>query len=72
MNKKEVKSVLGEGFHTAFRKATVGYTANDIWRLIKELPDEEWNAILEFVYEGIKPYLKVKTNAKVEGKKKNR
>ena len=58
LSKKEVKEVLGEGFHTAFRKAIEGYTANDIWILIKELPDEEWNAILDFVYECIKPYLK--------------
>lgn len=52
-------SLLGEGFHTAFRKA-VGDSpqARKIHELIQKMPNDEWHAILEFVYDGIKPELK--------------
>jgi len=54
---EEIKEVLGEGFHTAFRKAVNSKKAYAIWKLIRELSDEEWNDIIDFVYECIKDYM---------------
>jgi phenylpyruvate tautomerase PptA (4-oxalocrotonate tautomerase family) len=55
--KADIISLLGEGFHTAFRKIPVK-NADEIHKLIEEMPDEDWMAILDFVYEGIKEELK--------------
>ncbi len=38
-DRSEVKALLGEGFHTAFRKIAV------------RLTDDEWNAVLEFAFD---------------------
>lgn len=47
--REDLKGVIGEGFHTAFRKATFCEQANTIWKAISEMPEEEWNEVLEFV-----------------------
>jgi hypothetical protein len=49
-----LRSVLGEGFHTAFRKATDCAQAHSIWTLIREMPDEDWSAVIDFVMEGVR------------------
>jgi hypothetical protein len=36
---------VGEGFHTAFRKAGVSPLADRVWLLINEMPDGEWTKI---------------------------
>ena len=53
MSKEEFLSHLGESIHVAFRKASDHKNATPIWRLISELPEEEWMGILEFIYAGI-------------------
>ncbi len=40
---------LGEGFHTAFRKAAFSPESNEIWQLIKHLDNSEWESVLRFV-----------------------
>jgi hypothetical protein len=45
--------LLGEAFHTAFRKATDCSQAMQIHRLIDQMPAKEWQAVLEFVAEGM-------------------
>lgn len=53
MTVAELRSLLGEGFHTAFRKATDDPLAFPIHRLIQQLGDGEFTAVLEFVIEGL-------------------
>jgi len=53
ISKEDFISLLGEGFHTAFRKIPVRY-GNAIRKLINEMPEEDWLAILEFVCEGFR------------------
>lgn len=52
-NKQERMSLLGEIIHVAFRKApeiaSNSEQAWGIWKLIRELPKEDWRAILEWV-----------------------
>jgi len=47
----ELENFLGEGFHTAFRKAVDSKEADRIWHAINDLPSEEWSAVLYFVAE---------------------
>lgn len=54
----ELRSVLGEGFHTAFRKATDDPLAFPIHRLIAQLGDGEFTAVLDFVIEGLESCVK--------------
>lgn len=49
----DIRSMLGEGFHTGFRKAVDHPYATTIWQLIKDLPGEDWSAVLDFVSEPI-------------------
>jgi hypothetical protein len=44
-----LEDILGEGFHTAFRKAAYSEEASKIWKLIDQLPEGEWDAVIEFV-----------------------
>lgn len=46
---EELIDHLGEGIHTAFRKATDCEQAHPIWKLIQEMPAEDWTAVLKFV-----------------------
>lgn len=52
MPRDEFRSMLGEGFHTAFRKATDCDQAHPIWTLINQMPSGDWGAVLEFVTYG--------------------
>ncbi|MFB0520029.1 MAG: hypothetical protein ACETWD_01210 [Desulfatiglandales bacterium] len=55
--KETIEDLLGEGFHTAFRKASESKEGNQIWHLIKSLPDEEWGAVIDFVSHPLIDYL---------------
>lgn len=46
---EDLKGFLGEGFHTALRKAVDSGRSDKIWMLIDTMPDEDWDAILTFV-----------------------
>lgn len=46
---EELIDYLGEAIHTAFRKATDCEQAHPIWKLIREMPPEDWQAVLGFV-----------------------
>ena len=49
--KEDIISLLGEGFHTAFRKAIPDSDiGGKIWQLIRDLSQEDWDAVLEFVF----------------------
>jgi hypothetical protein len=41
--------MLGEGFHTAFRKAIDGPDAMPIHRMISDMRPEDWSAVIRFV-----------------------
>jgi hypothetical protein len=45
----DIRSMLGEGFHTAFRKAVDHPYATVIHKLIRELPDGDYGAVVDFV-----------------------
>lgn len=47
----DVANYVGEGFHTAFRKAADSAQADRIHKLITDLPSEEWSGIVRFVAE---------------------
>jgi hypothetical protein len=51
LTRSDLQSIIGEGFHTAFRKATDSPIATDIWAAIRALPDDEWRGILAFIME---------------------
>lgn len=48
----EISSLLAEGFHTAFRKASSHPKAHEAWSAIRNLPSSEWNSVIEFVMWG--------------------
>lgn len=52
IDRDTLRSLLGEGFHTAFRKAVDTATAAQIHRLIAGMPLEHWEAVLSFVADG--------------------
>lgn len=47
-------SLLGEGFHTALRKASDHPSAWQAWKAVEGMPPEEWDAILRFVLGGLR------------------
>ena len=49
--------VLGEGFHTAFRKATDSAEGTAIWQAINDMDEQEWEDVLKFVIEPTAEYL---------------
>jgi hypothetical protein len=50
MDYRDLCSFLGEGFHTAFRKAYPdGPLSHEIWKLIARMPRDQWHAVLDFV-----------------------
>jgi hypothetical protein len=57
----ELAAHLGEGFHTAFRKATDCSQAWQIHRLIDNMPPREWRAVIEFVADALAPVLGIST-----------
>lgn len=44
--------LVGEGFHAGFRKASDCAQAHQIYRLIEQMPDDQWSAVIEFVLDG--------------------
>lgn len=61
-SKEDIISNLGHEFHTAFRKAIHDSEhGHKIWMLIREMPREEWGAVLEFVYRGMEDIFGVVT-----------
>lgn len=48
-----LRSMIAEGTHTAFRKATDHALAMPIHRLIGELPPSDWSSVVEFVADPI-------------------
>lgn len=58
MRKDDVVYLLGEGFLLALKRAVPdSLVGAKIHGLIKKMPDEDWEAILDFVYDCIKPAL---------------
>ncbi len=49
----ELRSMIGEGFHTAFRKGIDSPEAALMWHAIQKMDPLEWAVILEFVTEPI-------------------
>ena len=47
------RSMLAEGFHTAFRKASDCDEAWQIWKLIQKMPPREWGRIIDFVADPV-------------------
>lgn len=54
----EIKEILGEVIYVAFRKASDSVKSEMIWKLMREMPNEEYNGIIDFVYECIKHGMK--------------
>jgi hypothetical protein len=54
MSKSPMKCIdrdsLGEAVHVAFRKGSDHPSAGKIWSLIREMPDEEWRSVLDFMW----------------------
>ena len=52
LSRDDFKELLGEGFHTAFRKGTEAPQSHQIWLLIGEMDNKDWGGVLEFVAYG--------------------
>lgn len=52
-SKEEFASLLGEGFHTSFRKGNDHPGTAEIWKLIQELPNDVWNGMIDYVVYGV-------------------
>ena len=52
ISKSDLRSMIGEGFHTAFRKGTDCPEAMQIHRLISDMAGDEWRNVLDFVMSG--------------------
>lgn len=55
---EDLRSMMSEGFHTAFRKAVDHPYATVIHKLIRDMPGEDWTAILDFVTRPIIRHLR--------------
>jgi len=53
LTEESLRSALGEGMHTAFRKAGDSARSHQIWKLINDMPGDEWAAIVDFVASGV-------------------
>jgi len=49
VTEEDIRSMIGEGFHTAFRKAVDSPESVVIHKLIKDMDPQEWSAIVSFV-----------------------
>jgi len=47
----DIRSMLSEGFHTAFRKASDSMEASIAWKAIRDMDREEWGSVIDFVAE---------------------
>ena len=43
---------IGEAIHAGFRKACVSKESNQIYRLIADMPDEDYGSLIDFVLDG--------------------
>lgn len=48
-----IRSMVGEGFHTAFRKAVDSMEASIAWKAIRDMDNEEYAAIVSFTADPI-------------------
>lgn len=54
MEREELADLVGMGFHAALRRAAVDSPkVGEIHHLIGKLPDEDWNAVVEFVTDAL-------------------
>lgn len=53
ITRDELIALLGEGVHTAFRKAGRSWRADEIHKQIDLMDDAEWKSIVTFVADGI-------------------
>jgi len=51
VSSSDFKELLGEGFHTAFRKGVEGHS--DIHESITKMDPSDWDAVLEYVVDGL-------------------
>lgn len=52
----DIRSMIAEGFPTAFRKAVDSMESAIIWKFLHDLPHEDWSAVLDAV---VKPIIRV-------------
>src|SRR4051794_7537082 len=57
MTYDDFRSLLGEGFHTGFRKAAESPASSRVWNDIHDMPDGEYGQVIEFVAEPTWGYL---------------
>jgi len=48
-SRDDLRSALGAGFHTAFRKAVDGHRSAEIHHAITKMPAKVWGDVLDFV-----------------------
>lgn len=53
LSRADFIDVLGEAFHTAFRKASNSDEGASIYRLIDALPEDDWARVLGFVADSL-------------------
>jgi hypothetical protein len=53
VTRDDLRSFIGEGVHTAFRKASDSPAAVEIWHLINKMPGDEWASIVAFIADGV-------------------
>lgn len=49
LTETELNDMLAETVHTAFRKGSAHTNADQIWRLIRDLPPQEWDGIIDWM-----------------------
>jgi len=49
INYEAAADQLGEGIHTSLRKFAESPKSDDAWRAIRDMPNDEWNRICQFV-----------------------
>lgn len=45
--KDDLRSLIGEGFHTMLRKGIDGHGSGELWKKIFDMPDDLWVAALD-------------------------
>ena len=57
VSRDDLADYLGEGIHTAFRKACDCREGVQIHRLIDEMPPDKWANVIDFVVDALIPFL---------------
>lgn len=47
LTKEELRSLIGEGFHTMLRKGIDGHGSAELWKYINDMPEGEWRGMLD-------------------------